>query len=622
MRRGALPVIFLALAGLRAEAQTWVETARCTSGLSRGEFGSAVAVGEDGLIAVGDFRNDAVYLFRLASGVCRPLEPVRGDSGEWFGFDLAMEGGRLLVGAPKSGGTGVAYLYDVGPNGAANRRQIRATGTGPGDEVGSSVAISGTTLAIGARGADDRRGRAYVGTESALTAVPTPSGLAPRAELGQSVALSGTTLVLGAPSPYRGSGSPGAVYVVEPGQDPVALPIPQGLEAEAAFGYAVAVEEGTILVGAPLADAHGADAGAVFRYEGTDLKARLAGRHAGDQLGVAVSLDSETSLSLVGARYAVSRAGAAYLWGPDGSVRGLLGSQPPGAQLGFSVALRGDIAVVGAFQEGSTGAAYVLERQEDTEPPCPVPAGLSVTLSGSPDEQVAGLSTSEAGTSVRLDIRLTCPPTEDVTVFLSTSAVTEGAVAPTRLTFTPESFSSAQTIEVAGQDDPDCDGTRVYRLNLRATSADSSYNGLTLSIPATSFDDELACLSADQTVCVDGEGTVVYTITLSNDGLQAPPAPAHLEDQLPDEVSVVTASADVGTATADPIVNTVEWNGPVPPGEVVTITIVAGLDPVPLGTEVRNRADITWVRDTRGTLQTVSSNEVVFEAGDVSLCPD
>jgi hypothetical protein len=40
-----------------------------------------------------------------------------------------------------------------------------------------------------------------------------------------------------------------------------------------------------------------------------------------------------------------------------------------------------------------------------------------------------------------------------------------------------------------------------------------------------------------------------------------------------------------------------------------------------LGTEVRNRADVTYVRDTRGNLQTVSSNEVVFNAGDTP-CPE
>lgn len=215
----ALLVSFLTGA-LTVEGQEWVGERLCPTGLSSGgEFGSAVAIAENGTIAVGDYRHDRVVLFSRDG--CQQLDIIQGSAGEWFGFDVAIDDQRLLVGAPKAGGTGEAYLVRLN-NGRAVSAPQPVPGLvprpGPGDEAGSSVAMSGETLAIGARGAAGRRGRVYSGSEGDLPAVPMPpGGVAQRAELGQSVALAGRTLVVGAPSPFRGSGSPGAAYVFEVG---------------------------------------------------------------------------------------------------------------------------------------------------------------------------------------------------------------------------------------------------------------------------------------------------------------------------------------------------------------------------------------------------------------------
>src|SRR6185436_18082642 len=122
-------------------------------------------------------------------------------------------------------------------------------------------------------------------------------------------------------------------------------------------------------------------------------------------------------------------------------------------------------------------------------------------------------------------------------------------------------------------------------------------------------DDERAFFAvADKSVCTDGGGTVVYTISFTNSCPGKPDAPAELLDVLPPEVSVVTA-------TADPIGNSVRWTGLVPTGEAVTITIVAALDGPP-GPELDNRADLIYDRDGRDPRETVP---VVFSA--VVACP-
>ncbi|HYU33306.1 MAG TPA: Calx-beta domain-containing protein, partial [Thermoanaerobaculia bacterium] len=485
---------------------------------------------------------------------------------------------------------------------------------------------------------------------------------------------------------------------------------PEGLEPEAAFGYAVAVDGDQILVGAPLADRHGVDAGAVFSFhlDGTGGEDLSLPGHQGDQAGVAVALDGRTAL--IGARYAGGSRGAAYL------VRGSVGALtlqpregvPSGAQFGFSVAIQGDTAVVGAFRENGTGAAYLFhleaaveldvatEVQESktelavnvrTRDGNPVPrdftfhlqtlAGtaeerpaegtpgtydylrldLEVTLQASEtatqtkiqlypdnvceqpetfqvilsdlagthiqtvevtirDDDSAGglelspalLSTPEDGTPATLLVHLTCQPDSDVTVSLSSSDPTAGTVSPGQLTFTSVNWATDQPVQVTGQDDALCDGLQTYSVGLQTTSADSDYAGLSLSVPAETADDELACLSAVRMVCTDGFGTVVYTISLANTVSGAPDTPAELRDILPPGVSLVTASADRGTATADTVANSVRWIGPVP----ATITIVAVLDGPP-GSELDNQANASYVRDGRGHHETLP---ITFSAGE------
>jgi len=738
MSRGAaVGVLALLLAGaLPAWGQPWQGERLCAPQPlpSGAEFGSEVAVGEDGTIAVGDYRHDVVYLFDRDG--CEPSGTIHGpDGAAWFGFSLAFDGKVLLVGAPKSGGTGEAYRVAVqdGLAGAPQRISGLTPQPVPGDEVGSSVAISGNNLAIGARGADGRRGRVYVRSGDSFTAVQV-DGLALNAELGESVALSGNTLVMGAPSPFRGSGSPGAAWVFKIGGDkPVPL-IPSGeLEKEAAFGYAVAVDGDRILVGAPLAnDAGMNDAGAVYDFRregerwGQGTKLNLPS-HPGDQLGVAVALDE--GVAVIGARYAANQRGEAYLQTDDllqpleqavPVIQGV--GVPARAQFGAAVAIRGDTVVVGAFREEDAGAAYLFYpevavslvvdkeveeektelsvglRTRNGEPAprdimlrlqtsagtaeerltqdaagdydylrldrevtlhknevevkteikiqlypdnvCEQPETFEVVLSDTAGNRIqavqvtildddstggleispAQLNTSEGGTTERLRVHLTCPPESEVTFSLSTSDPTAGIVSRDHLTFTDQTWATDQEVKVVGQDDALCDGDQTYSVVIQAigSTEDPRYKGFSRSIPAENADDELACLSAEKMVCIDGGGTVIYTISLLNSVSGVPDAPAELLDILPGGVSVVTASADRGTATADPVANSVRWTVPVPAGgEAATITIVAALDDPP-GPALGNQAEATYDRDSRGHRETL---QIVFSAEDVVPCP-
>jgi hypothetical protein len=144
-----------------------------------------------------------------------------------FGWSVAVSGTTAVVGAPwfsSSAGfkgegnenplglaTGRAYVFTKGPAGWRQSAELVGSDTGPGNEFGAAVAISGHTIIVGAPGhgpsttfSDNSyvgTGRAYIFRESAAgwhqTAELTTSGPQGSAS-GCSVAISGATAMVSA----------------------------------------------------------------------------------------------------------------------------------------------------------------------------------------------------------------------------------------------------------------------------------------------------------------------------------------------------------------------------------------------------------------------------------------
>lgn len=99
-------------------------------------------------------------------------------------------------------------------------------------------------------------------------------------------------------------------------------------------------------------------------------------------------------------------------------------------------------------------------------------------------------------------------------------------------------------------------------------------------------------------------GIVTYTIALTNAGPGSQPdlAGDELVDVLPAELALLSASADSGTAVADPPSGTVTWNGALAAGATVTITIQARIGLlIPTGTVIANQATFFFDGDGNGT---------------------
>ncbi|HPC82383.1 MAG TPA: hypothetical protein P5234_03275 [Thermoanaerobaculaceae bacterium] len=89
-------------------------------------------------------------------------------------------------------------------------------------------------------------------------------------------------------------------------------------------------------------------------------------------------------------------------------------------------------------------------------------------------------------------------------------------------------------------------------------------------------------------------GTVTYTIVLSNagPGTQGDNPGNEFEDTLPPQLTATGASASSGTLSR--VGNYVTWNGAIPSGGSVTISISAVINPVPAGATVSNQGTIRY----------------------------
>jgi large repetitive protein len=97
-------------------------------------------------------------------------------------------------------------------------------------------------------------------------------------------------------------------------------------------------------------------------------------------------------------------------------------------------------------------------------------------------------------------------------------------------------------------------------------------------------------------------GTVTYAVVLGNDatGAQFDNAGDEFTDVLPAGLTLVSASATSGSALATIATKTVTWNGAVPAGGAVTITIVATINAA-AGTTISNHGTFKFDGDGNGS---------------------
>ncbi len=196
-------------------------------------------------------------------------------------------------------------------------------------------------------------------------------------QFGFSTAALEDTVVVG--SPMYGAGTAHVFTRIGPSWPDQALPF-EGPVAGDRIGFSVAISrdtvarEDTLVVGAKWATDTSPNQGAAYVFTGSGLhwdpRQTLLGWDGAqnDYFGTSVATSGDTIVvGAYGASGVLKNSGAAYAFVRNGTSWDPQAKLIPdhGANLdyfGYAVALSGDVAVVGAYRHGGTGAAYVFER--------------------------------------------------------------------------------------------------------------------------------------------------------------------------------------------------------------------------------------------------------------------
>lgn len=246
------------------------------------------------------------------------LVPPASDVDRHFGYSVVAGEDVIAVGASEDREAayeaGAVFVYRRGAAGWAFEAKLTAEDAMPGDEFGQSMAIDGNRLLIGAPGhpASTLGGAAYIfefdGQTWAQTAKLLPADQPNGEAFGWSVALRDSRALIGAPF----SSGTGAAYLFE--NDGAAWSESATYRAPSPslsdqFGYAVALWDTSAFVSAPRFDE---ERGAVFEFLSTGTEFMMSfNSEPGAFFGWSLASDGESLL--IGERYANGGTGAVYL---------------------------------------------------------------------------------------------------------------------------------------------------------------------------------------------------------------------------------------------------------------------------------------------------------------------
>lgn len=340
--------------------------------------------------------------------------PSTGGYAEAYARSVDLSGDVIAAGAPYvddlAGNAGAIYVHRrVGGTWIEEARLFAWNGAA-GDELGRAVALDGDTIVACTSKPGGGTGKVYVFVRSGGIWQPQQE-LAPgdgvlQAGFGFSVALEGDRAVIAAPFDNTLAEQAGSVYVFdrsgtvwsETAKLYASDPTPYDF-----FGWAVELDGETLAVTATGANGAVPSAGAAYVFDHTggtwseQQKVFAPDGQTSEYWGQSVGLDGDTLIvgttshsllgNAAGAAYAFTRTAGTWslaekLFAPDWA---------EGDQYGVSIALQGNVLVVGAHTDEDIGmyggSAYLYHRQ-----------GAAWTLVAKllPSDEVTGFSASSA----------------------------------------------------------------------------------------------------------------------------------------------------------------------------------------------------------------------------------
>jgi hypothetical protein len=339
-------------------------------------FGQSVGVsGNLAIVGTGQWPGaiaESAYIFDVRSGQ-QLMKLAAKDASEPIGFGhrVAIDGRTAVVAAlahRQRNASGAVYVFDT----QTGRQRLKLTNA-HAVGFGASVAIDGGRIIVGAAGGmgqDVAYGAAATG-EQIVELVPEDPEKYDR--FGGAVAISGKTAVVGAFAKDDAARESGAAYLfdVDTGQQRFKLLADDAGEADM-FGYSVAIDGNVAIVGSPqftILKRHGAGKAYLFDVStGAQLNTlSLSDGEDLDAFGFSVAIRGATAV--VGAHQRGERNGGAVYIFDVASAQQLETLIPddwsPGDHYGISVSIRGALIAVGSTSDDDggvdAGSAYIFE---------------------------------------------------------------------------------------------------------------------------------------------------------------------------------------------------------------------------------------------------------------------
>lgn len=332
----------------------------------------------------------AVYVFRNVNGVwtqTAKLVSSDGAAGDQFGTAIALKGANAVITAPLArvnGKTwqGAAYVFSLAQGSWKERAKLVAGHGTAFETFGTSAAMHGTSLFIGAGGVNQGgvflRRLVYVFRTAPNVRQPdwlerqtlyAPDQADPTSAFGTSISIGDTYTLVGArSSTISGVPGKGEVYVYLETNGSWLLSSTIVAEDGAArdnFGSSVALYGTNTLIGAPGATIDGkVSQGAVYHYQLSHGLWAFAGKivakdgQASSLFGSSVTVSGQ--LALISAYAANNYTGAAYVFqqGPGGWVQRqqlLASNGVAGDVFGYFSVIDASTALVGAYSRDVSG---------------------------------------------------------------------------------------------------------------------------------------------------------------------------------------------------------------------------------------------------------------------------
>lgn len=343
-----------------------------TDGASGDQFGFSISL-SNGIVAVGAPYDDdrgvdsgGVYLFDAVTGVqLAKIVPSDGQAGDEFGFDVAIDGGTVAIGAKRDDDngqdSGSLYLYDVAS--AALIVKVLPNDGAADDNFGEAVDLDQGIVSVGAHGDDDRgllSGSAYLfdaNTGAQLAKLLASDGSS-NAFFGSAIAMDGGIVAVGAWADSLFFDHSGSVYLFDAATGlQTAKLVPADGDDRDHFGISIAIDSGIVAIGADGDDDNAFNSGSAYLYDagsGQMIRKLLSSDgEAHDEFGAAIAIDNGiVVIGAAGDDDQGTSSGAAYVFSPF--VLSITGS--PGGMMSFKIGgamPAGQVALLYAFGVGA-----------------------------------------------------------------------------------------------------------------------------------------------------------------------------------------------------------------------------------------------------------------------------